>query len=72
MPWGELLLVECKVSDISDYVKHRNIIPTVQRMVSTPGWQDELSSDYSSANSSSNMFYAFKIHELYELSLIHI
>ena len=66
MPWGELLLVECKVSDISDYVKHRNIIPTVQRMVSTPGWQDELSSDYSNANSSTNMFYAFKIHELYE------
>ena len=66
MPWGELLLVECKVSDISDYVKERNIIPTVQSMVSTPGWQDELSSDYSNANISTNMFYAFKIHELYE------
>ncbi|MDA9302506.1 hypothetical protein N8072_01030 [bacterium] len=66
-PWGQLVSVKCKVSDISKWRDQEPIITDKMReVVSTPGWQDLQSEDFSLGNSGRSPFFMFKVNKVYE------
>jgi len=64
-PWGRLLAVQCTANDLIKW-RQDNIHETLLNVLNTEGWQTESSEDWSGRNSSSDIFYIFKVHELWK------
>lgn len=64
-PWGRLIAVECKPSDLKQWAEG-NIPETIKAVVSKPGWETENSFDWAPKGSGNPIFYAFKIYEVWK------
>jgi hypothetical protein len=64
-PWGRLLAVDCKPSDLMEY-RDNNIPDTLQRVIRTEDWQFNDSRSWAKENSGHDIFYMFKVHALWK------
>lgn len=64
-PWGELVAVQCKPMDLEKHCD-KNIHETLINVLRTEDWQTETSDSWSNRNSGSDIFYIFKVHELWK------
>jgi len=64
-PWGEILLVHCQAKDLKMYTE--GMIPEVlQRVLQDPDWKNERSDDWANRGSSNDVFFLFKVWELWK------